>query len=166
MFTGSFKKLFVLLGIFPLASFAKLNDWSKPCLRGECTYDIPKEQGSGSIRIVRIFSVLACPLVGGLTSLCEYFQWGSADTISDITEAAGWAIIGCDANAIKQNIRLVCLDAAVCGHLYQTRGPVNKIVRLPENVRSHYFIYRIRYNLHGHLVRKECFRAYRQGVGV
>ena len=110
MLTGSFKKLSVLLSVFPLVSLAQLNDWTKPCLQGECSYDIPEHQGSGSVRI-----------------------WGSPDAISDITEAAGWAIVGCDAKAVKQNIRLVCLDNAVCGHLYQSRGPVNKIVRLPES---------------------------------
>ena len=46
-------------------------------------------------------------------------------------------ILGCDKDALAQDIRLVCQsdDAnAGCDHLYQNIGATGKIVRLPENV--------------------------------
>lgn len=104
------------LVIFSLFTAAQaLNDWSKPCLSGVCSYDIPESTGSssGSLKI-----------------------WGSQDAISDITTAAGWEIIGCSPDAIKQDIRLVCKDEnpddSACSHLYKSTGAVGKIVRLPE----------------------------------
>lgn len=67
-------------------------------------------------------------------------QWGSSDAISDITAAAGWIILGCDNDALAQDIRLVCdsehANSAHCSHLYRSVGAVGKIVRLPESVRS------------------------------
>ena len=39
-----------------------------------------------------------------------------------------------------QDIRLVCVHEDNCAHLYQDTGPVNKIVRLPENVSSTYLL--------------------------
>ncbi|THU93422.1 hypothetical protein K435DRAFT_191536 [Dendrothele bispora CBS 962.96] len=83
-----------------------LNDWNQPCFNGECTYST----NSGSIKI-----------------------WGSPDTITDITTAAGWEILDCDPNALKQNIRLVCTEPNGCSHLYQANGPVGKLVRLPQD---------------------------------
>jgi hypothetical protein len=67
-------------------------------------------------------------------------QWGSNNAITDITKAADWQILGCDSNALAQDIRLVCLKDpddpnSQCSHLYQEIGAVNKIVRLPEDVR-------------------------------
>ncbi|KAF8629792.1 hypothetical protein AX17_005571 [Amanita inopinata Kibby_2008] len=61
--------------------------------------------------------------------------WGSETAISDITRAAGWEIIGCDPNALEQEIRLVCTSSfsASCDHLYQDTGPEGKIVRMPES---------------------------------
>lgn len=68
-------------------------------------------------------------------------QWGSNNAITDITKAADWQILGCDPNALSQDIRLVCMNDpddpnSKCGHLYQEIGAVNKIVRLPEDVRA------------------------------
>jgi len=93
-----------------------LNDWSKPCLSGVCSYDIPDSAGtsSGSLKI-----------------------WGSKDSISDITTAAGWEILGCSPDKLSQDVRLVCNsadpNAAGCSHLYESAGAEGKIVRLPES---------------------------------
>ncbi|KAF8066939.1 hypothetical protein FPV67DRAFT_1417007 [Lyophyllum atratum] len=93
-----------------------LNDWTKPCLSGVCSYDIPDSAGSssGSLKI-----------------------WGSKDAISDITTAAGWEILGCSPDKLSQDIRLVCNSddskAAGCSHLYESAGAEGKIVRLPES---------------------------------
>ena len=62
-------------------------------------------------------------------------QSGSPTAISDLTPAAGWQILDCDANSTAQDIRVVCADPdAYCEHLFQG-GAVGTIVRLPENVR-------------------------------
>ncbi|KAI5116203.1 hypothetical protein M0805_006760 [Coniferiporia weirii] len=102
--------LLVPLSLLPLAVLAT-NDWSKPCLQGVCSYDIPASENSmsGSISIN-----------------------GYPDQISDITTAAGWEILGCSATMPAQDIRLVCSgDENMCSHLYQN-GAENTIVRLPE----------------------------------
>ncbi|KAJ7150475.1 hypothetical protein C8R43DRAFT_494922 [Mycena crocata] len=68
--------------------------------------------------------------------------WGSQDAITDITSAADWEILGCDPNALSQDIRLVCKSDAPdtkCSHLYQNIGAEGKIVRLPENCGSNAF---------------------------
>lgn len=105
--------LFLLPFFFTAVQAA--NDWSKPCVRGECSYDLPATKGvSGTMRL-----------------------WGSSDAISDITAAAGWIILGCDNDALAQDIRLVCdsehANSAHCSHLYRSVGAVGKIVRLPES---------------------------------
>ncbi|KAG9227286.1 hypothetical protein PTI98_010767 [Pleurotus ostreatus] len=96
------------------------NDWSKPCFNGECAYDIPTKGQSASIRLI-----------------------GAPHAISDITPAAGWVILDCDANSMAQDIRLVCnsddAEAAGCSHLFDSAGPVHKYVRLPENCGSEPF---------------------------
>ncbi|KAJ7143852.1 hypothetical protein C8R44DRAFT_864873 [Mycena epipterygia] len=105
-----------------LAVINAANDWSVPCITGECSYDIPAStNGSAS---------------GTMTI------WGSQDAITDITTAADWQILGCDPNALSQDIRLVCMSddpAAKCSHLYQNTGAVGKVVRLPENCGSSAF---------------------------
>ncbi|KDQ32567.1 hypothetical protein PLEOSDRAFT_1098567 [Pleurotus ostreatus PC15] len=95
---------------FPfLASLAlALNDWSKPCFSGRCSYDL-----HGSVD-------------GSMTIE------GSPDAISDITPAAGWWIIGCDPQAEAQDIRIVCIHTDRCGHLFRNLGAQGKLVRLPE----------------------------------
>ncbi|KAK7038619.1 hypothetical protein R3P38DRAFT_2615803 [Favolaschia claudopus] len=102
-----------------LSGIHALNDWSVPCINGECSYDLPSsdkpEAGSGTLKI-----------------------WGSDTAITDITKAAHWQILGCDPNALSQDIRLVCMNdpddpSSNCEHLYKDIGAVNKIVRLPEN---------------------------------
>ncbi|KAJ7237877.1 hypothetical protein B0H12DRAFT_1222188, partial [Mycena haematopus] len=87
-----------------------------PCTSGECSYDLPasNNSASGSLKI-----------------------WGSTDAITDITTAADWQILSCNSTALSQNITLVCMNDpsdpnSKCGHLYQSIGAVNKIVRLPE----------------------------------
>lgn len=107
-------QLAALLSILSLTTSARLNDWSKPCFQGSCLFDLPENESQGSVKI-----------------------WGSPNAISDITEAAGWLILMCKSDALVQDVRLVCLNentsAAGCDHLYQNSGPVDKIVRLPQN---------------------------------
>ncbi|KAJ7674018.1 hypothetical protein DFH06DRAFT_752966 [Mycena polygramma] len=104
-----------------LAIVNAANDWSVPCITGECSYDIPTTNGSAS----------------GTVTI-----WGSQDAITDITTAADWEILGCDPNALSQDIRLVCKSDdpdSKCSHLYQNIGAENKLVRLPENCGSSAF---------------------------
>lgn len=124
---------------FLITSARALNDWSVPCFGGECSYDLPvTSQSSGSVKIVSHL-----PRLHFTSFNLGVAKWGSPDAITDITKAAGWVILGCDANAMTQDIRLVCSsdDTATsgCGHLYQNGGAVGKIVRLPENVCSTLF---------------------------
>ncbi|KAJ6480353.1 hypothetical protein C8R45DRAFT_1005238 [Mycena sanguinolenta] len=102
-----------------LAAVNAANDWSVPCITGECSYDLLATNGSTASGTVTI--------------------WGSQDAITDITTAANWEILDCDPNALNQSIRLVCTSDAAnsnCSHLSQNTGAVNKIVRLPENCGS------------------------------
>ncbi|KAI0319875.1 hypothetical protein OF83DRAFT_1169793 [Amylostereum chailletii] len=97
------------LGISSIAS----NDWNTPCFTGHCSWDIPQaaQRAAGNLHI-----------------------WGSSQAISDITPAAGWVILDCDANSRAQDIRLVCKGNETetgCNHLLDD-GMVGKIVRLPE----------------------------------
>ncbi|KAK7062479.1 hypothetical protein R3P38DRAFT_3167478 [Favolaschia claudopus] len=106
--------IFVLL---PLVHRVRaINNWDAPCIAGECTYDFPSTNtsGSGTLKI-----------------------WGSDTAITDITNAAHWQILGCDSNAQSQNIRLVCMndpedEESHCGHLDKDVGAVGKVVRLPD----------------------------------
>ncbi|KAF7329620.1 hypothetical protein MKEN_00225000 [Mycena kentingensis (nom. inval.)] len=118
-----------------LGAVSARNDWSKPCLSGVCSYDLPSTTGaksSGSIQIVR-------PLLPSHLSSSKLTQTQSTSTytaIGDITEAAGWHILGCDPDALEQDIRLVCKGGAyagMCGHLFDGHGAVDTIVRLPES---------------------------------
>ncbi|KAF7319233.1 hypothetical protein HMN09_00260700 [Mycena chlorophos] len=114
------------LALFTLATAVSVhakNDWSVPCLFGSCSYDLPStSNASASFKI-----------------------WGSASAISDITPAAGWQILDCDPSLNAQSIRLVCVQgdandtSSNCAHLYQNDGPVNKLVRLPEDCGSSAF---------------------------
>ncbi|KAJ6483567.1 hypothetical protein C8R47DRAFT_1017685 [Mycena vitilis] len=110
------------IAILPfLAIVDAANDWAVPCITGECSYDIPTTNGSAS----------------GTVTI-----WGSQDSITDITAAADWEILGCDPNALSQDIRLVCKSDdpdSKCSHLYQNIGAENKLVRLPENCGSSAF---------------------------
>ncbi|KAJ7719169.1 hypothetical protein B0H14DRAFT_2412305 [Mycena olivaceomarginata] len=106
--------LFLIVPLFAFANAA--NDWSVPCITGECSYDIPATNGSTASGTMTI--------------------WGSQNAITDITTAADWEILDCDPNALAQDIRLVCKSDAAdsnCSHLYQNTGAVNKLVRLPES---------------------------------
>ncbi|KAJ7174894.1 hypothetical protein C8R46DRAFT_1347894 [Mycena filopes] len=113
-----------VLVILPfLAGIRAANDWNTPCVSGQCSYDLPQTNGgaSGTMQI-----------------------WGSDDAITDITPAAHWQILGCDPNALSQNVRMVCMTDeddpdSLCGHVYQNTGAVNKIVRLPENCGANAF---------------------------
>nr|GAT55123.1 predicted protein [Mycena chlorophos] len=114
------------LALFTLATAVSVhakNDWSVPCLFGSCSYDLPStSNASASFKI-----------------------WGSASAISDITPAAGWQILDCDPSLNAQSIRLVCVQgdandtSSNCAHLYQNDGPVNKLVRLPDDCGSSAF---------------------------
>ncbi|KAJ6556420.1 hypothetical protein B0H19DRAFT_1262481 [Mycena capillaripes] len=94
-----------------IAGINALNDWTVACTSGECSYALPPDLSKSG---------------------------GSNNAITDITKAADWQILGCDSNALAQDIRLVCLKDpddpnSQCSHLYQEIGAVNKIVRLPED---------------------------------
>ncbi|KAJ6522865.1 hypothetical protein B0H19DRAFT_1008804 [Mycena capillaripes] len=97
-----------------LSAARAANDWNKPCLSGVCSYDLPSTNGSTSSGSMKI--------------------WGSQTAIGDITEAAGWKILGCSPDALSQDIRLVCAgDETMCQHLYSGHGAADTIVRLPED---------------------------------
>ncbi|KAF7292375.1 hypothetical protein HMN09_01221600 [Mycena chlorophos] len=109
-------KMLSLLVLLPLiVGIHAANDWTVPCTNGECSYDLAATNSTagGSMRIS-----------------------GSTDAITDITTAAGWQILGCDPDAMSQDIRLVCTNeddpTSQCGHLYRNLSAVNKLVRLPE----------------------------------
>jgi len=135
------KSTLLLVPIFSTVVHAA-NDWRKPCFQGECFYNLPQSQGSPSGTLKIVSTSLFNPLSFSFTDVGNprCFQWGSPNAISDITTAAGWTILGCDKNALAQDIRLVCNSddtvAAGCSHLYQDIGATGKIVRLPENVRT------------------------------
>ncbi|KAJ7333435.1 hypothetical protein DFH08DRAFT_306238 [Mycena albidolilacea] len=104
--------LFLILSFLSAARAA--NDWNTPCLSGVCSYDLPTTNGSAASGSMKI--------------------WGSKTAIGDITEAAGWKILGCAPDALTQDIRLVCVgDASACQHLYEGHGAADTIVRLPES---------------------------------
>ncbi|KAJ7830738.1 hypothetical protein B0H14DRAFT_2365610 [Mycena olivaceomarginata] len=104
--------LFLILAFLSAARAA--NDWNTPCLSGVCSYDLPTTNGSAASGSMKI--------------------WGSKTAIGDITEAAGWKILGCAPDALTQDIRLVCVgDASTCQHLYEGHGAADTIVRLPES---------------------------------
>ncbi|KAJ7171269.1 hypothetical protein C8R46DRAFT_866932, partial [Mycena filopes] len=102
----------VFLAILSSGVLAQNNDWTKPCLDGECFYDLPESTGtSGTMRV-----------------------WGDSTAISDITTAAGWTVLDCSPTALAQNIRLVCTGAdSDCNHLFSGAGAVHTLVRLPQN---------------------------------
>ncbi|KDQ25416.1 hypothetical protein PLEOSDRAFT_1045132, partial [Pleurotus ostreatus PC15] len=64
---------------------------------------------------------------------------GAPHAISDITPAAGWVILDCDANSMAQDIRLTRNSPLLVSHLFDGAGPVHKYVRLPENCGSEPF---------------------------
>ncbi|KAI0037681.1 hypothetical protein FA95DRAFT_1411663 [Auriscalpium vulgare] len=109
---SSFVKLaLAIVSTCALEAYA-LNDWSVPCFDGQCSYDLPSG-GSGSLQI-----------------------WGSSNSISDITAAAGWTILTCDSSLASQDIRLVCNnDDPGCQNLFDG-APEGKIIRLPETCSS------------------------------
>ncbi|KAL0949221.1 hypothetical protein HGRIS_009301 [Hohenbuehelia grisea] len=113
-----FGRLSALLAVAVLAAAAPHNDWSQACFHGECAYEMTTNSGSS-----------------GLLKL-----YGSPQSISDITAAAGWVVLDCDPHSMVQQIRLVCksdnADAAGCGHLFEHGGATDKLVRLPENCGS------------------------------
>jgi hypothetical protein len=77
-------------------------------------------------------------------------------------------ILGCDANATTQDIRLVCKSsdttAAGCEHINQG-GAAGTIVRLPENV-SDCFLLIVRRTQDNTSVRERFFRARHQLLDV
>jgi hypothetical protein len=73
------------------------------------------------------------------SNVLQKSQWGSQSAISDLTEAGGWTIMGCNATASSQAVRVVCNsadeEAAGCTHVLQN-GAKDTVVRLPEAVRN------------------------------
>ncbi|KAL0945806.1 hypothetical protein HGRIS_012092 [Hohenbuehelia grisea] len=102
------------LAIIAATLAAAAESEAEACLNGECAFELASETGSG------IFTLS-----------------GGPQSISDITAAAGWVVLNCDANSMEQEIRLVCksdqASAAGCAHLFAHSGAADKIVRLPEN---------------------------------
>ncbi|KAI0043323.1 hypothetical protein FA95DRAFT_1609482 [Auriscalpium vulgare] len=89
------------------------NDWNLPCLDGHCSYDLPSADSRGPVGTLNIS--------------------GSLAGVSDITHAAGWAILHCDGNSTNANIHLSCKASDPrCDHLFQG-GAEGTIVRLPES---------------------------------
>lgn len=118
-----------------------LNDWSVPCLSGDCQY----EGGNGvstAYHLIAIVSTYVSDKRPG-THVCpydDYLQNGTAASVSDITPAAGWSIAGCEANStLGQTITLTCdpsgPNTQYCGHVLSGRV-LNKVVRLPEDCTS------------------------------
>jgi hypothetical protein len=60
-------------------------------------------------------------------------QSGASNAVSDITAAAGWTILNCDAEALAQDIRLAC-QTADCEHLFEGHGAIDTLIRLPQTV--------------------------------
>ncbi|KAA1475878.1 hypothetical protein DENSPDRAFT_883888 [Dentipellis sp. KUC8613] len=103
----AYASLLSLVGTQALAA----NDWAVPCLQGQCSYDLPAS--SGATATVQVT--------------------GSPNAISDITTAAGWKILECDAGKAAQTIKMVCTSAtAPCSHILQN-GAVDTLVRMPQN---------------------------------
>ncbi|KAA1467373.1 hypothetical protein DENSPDRAFT_238702 [Dentipellis sp. KUC8613] len=112
----TFSKIAAVTSVLSLAGMEAFaaNDWSKPCLQGQCSYDLPASHtASASLKV-----------------------WGSSSGISDITEAAGWKIIDCDSNSMTPTVRMVCTEpntaSSACNHIMEG-GAEHKLVRLPEN---------------------------------
>ncbi|KAJ3479391.1 hypothetical protein NLI96_g9099 [Meripilus lineatus] len=106
-------KSFVFASFLIQAAFCVDNDWSTPCFGGSCRYN-QKATGTNTLWSSLVVN-------------------GSASSISDITSAAGWTIVGCNPDNKEQDIRLVCTgNPQDCSHLDQN-GAVGTIVRLPED---------------------------------
>ncbi|KAK7457180.1 hypothetical protein VKT23_010479 [Stygiomarasmius scandens] len=106
----SFKIGFLIL-MSMMVVVRSANDWSIPCFDDACEYDLPATSGaSGTLHI-----------------------WGERHSISDITPAAGWEVIGCTPDALSQDVRLVCTNPLGCDHLFRGTGAEGKFVRLPDN---------------------------------
>lgn len=100
--------------IFFLSAFRAFADqsWDVPCVHGVCTYDKILPDGA-KVATMKI--------------------WGTPNAISDVTPAAGWHILDCNPDEMKQDIRLVCLDdKADCNHIIDS-GAQDTIVRLPQS---------------------------------
>lgn len=108
------------------------NNWNAPCHTGECSFDLHNSTHAGSVRasLTIVGVVLYCVF---LCTNCVY-QSGSTSAIADLTPAAGWQILNCNATAGAQDIRAICIGSDNdCSHLYQN-GAVGTVVRLPDGV--------------------------------
>ncbi|VDB99768.1 unnamed protein product [Peniophora sp. CBMAI 1063] len=91
------------------------NDWSRACHGGQCAWDVPAstvQAGSASLQL-----------------------WSSSPSaITDITPAAGWAILTCMGSVAAQTVRIACTDPSFgCAHLLDSKtNPVGRIVRLTD----------------------------------
>ncbi|KAA1475890.1 hypothetical protein DENSPDRAFT_911229 [Dentipellis sp. KUC8613] len=110
---SKFTKLYAYASLLSLVGTQALaaNDWDVPCTQGQCTYDLPANSGaSATVQVT-----------------------GSTTAISDITTAAGWEILECDADGLDQTIKMVCTSTtAACDHVLQN-GAKDTLVRLPQN---------------------------------
>ncbi|KAM5537468.1 hypothetical protein V8D89_008795 [Ganoderma adspersum] len=109
-----FPTSFFVAALFPVVALAA-NNWTQPCHTGECEWDLPAKQGSGTMRLS-----------------------GSNTSISDLTSAGGWTILDCNATSADQDIRVVCHDPSQCDHVFQN-GAENTVVRLPNDCSSEPF---------------------------
>jgi hypothetical protein len=107
------KTLIALLPFLLPATTWAANDWKVPCTSGVCSWDT----GNGVD-----------------TAWSTIHISGTNTAISDVTNAAGWQILDCDAkSANPQDIRLVCTDPkAGCDSLFKG-GAEDTIVRLPNS---------------------------------
>ncbi|KAJ7763085.1 hypothetical protein B0H14DRAFT_3895554 [Mycena olivaceomarginata] len=83
--------------------------------KGECSYEIPGDTVSGTLKVS-----------------------GASNAVSDITAAAGWTILNCDAEALAQDIRLAC-QTADCEHLFEGHGAIDTLIRLPQTCGANAF---------------------------
>jgi len=115
------------VSFLPLALAA--NDFTTPC-RGSCSY----ESGDGVNTPWNTIALVSRREGGLLLCALTHLQDGAPEVISDISRAAGWNIIGCDATSTEaQVIRLVCTKPENgCDDLF-LGGAQNTIVRLPDD---------------------------------
>jgi hypothetical protein len=112
MFVSKSTLIALIPFLLPTTTYAA-NDWSKACTSGSCSWDT----GDG---IETAWSTIAIE--------------GSDTSISDITNAAGWEILGCDGKSTDpQDIRLVCTNPdKQCDSLFKG-GAENTLIRLPNS---------------------------------
>ena len=128
-------QLAVLALFFPAALARAANDWAQPCHYGECNWDLSSESRSAAVRVVSACYPVFTKSATRANAVDGGIQTGSRSGISDLTDAAGWTVLDCDASTPVQDIRVVCHDPELgCDHLYEN-GAEQTLVRLPDEVR-------------------------------